>query len=135
MLLVKTKIGPSKIHGIGLFADEFIPKGKLMWRVEHDFDLEFEASQLVNLSAPSRAQFLKYSYRHPKTGKYVLPFDDARFFNHADHPNINSVYPNGNNGECDVGIAAQDIMAGEELTCNYREFDADSVVKLEFEAG
>lgn len=27
MLLIKTKIGPSKIHGIGLFSDQSIPKG------------------------------------------------------------------------------------------------------------
>ena len=26
MLLVKTRLGASAIHGIGLFADEFIPK-------------------------------------------------------------------------------------------------------------
>ena len=32
MLLVKTKIKSSEIAGIGLFADEFIPKGTCTWR-------------------------------------------------------------------------------------------------------
>ena len=40
MLLVKTKIGPSKIAGIGLFADEFIAKGTPVWKFEPGFDLE-----------------------------------------------------------------------------------------------
>jgi hypothetical protein len=30
MLYVKTKIGPSEIEGIGLFADEFIPKDTII---------------------------------------------------------------------------------------------------------
>jgi hypothetical protein len=31
MLLVKTTIAPSPIHGIGLFADQFIPQGTRIW--------------------------------------------------------------------------------------------------------
>lgn len=52
MLLIKTKIGPSKINGIGLFADEFIPKGTSVWRFMPSLDLEIpirEASELPEL--------------------------------------------------------------------------------------
>ncbi|KKQ84137.1 MAG: hypothetical protein UT08_C0023G0002 [Candidatus Woesebacteria bacterium GW2011_GWB1_38_8] len=35
MILVKTKIGPSKINGIGLFANQFIPKGTLVQNVNN----------------------------------------------------------------------------------------------------
>ncbi len=38
MLLVKTKIGQSNISGIGVFADEFIPKGTVIWRYQEGFD-------------------------------------------------------------------------------------------------
>src|SRR3954469_1637143 len=31
MLLVKTRLGPSTIHGIGVFADEDIPRGTIVW--------------------------------------------------------------------------------------------------------
>ena len=31
MLLVKTYLDKSLIHGVGVFADEFIKKGTLMW--------------------------------------------------------------------------------------------------------
>jgi hypothetical protein len=32
MLLVKTVSKPSALHGTGLFADEFIPEGTVLWR-------------------------------------------------------------------------------------------------------
>ncbi|MBU1632269.1 MAG: hypothetical protein ABH824_07450 [Nanoarchaeota archaeon] len=32
MLFIKTKVLPSKIQGLGLFADEFIPKGTIISR-------------------------------------------------------------------------------------------------------
>lgn len=39
MLLVKTRLGISSIHGIGLFADELIPKGTVTWRfMNHSAD-------------------------------------------------------------------------------------------------
>ncbi len=38
MLLVKTHLGKSKINGIGLFADEFISKGKVIWKFTPGFD-------------------------------------------------------------------------------------------------
>ena len=41
MLYVKTKIGQSKIHGMGLFADQFIKKGTIIWKFTPGFDLKF----------------------------------------------------------------------------------------------
>jgi len=62
MLLVKTSIGPSKIHGIGLFATQFIPKGEVLWRFEPGFDLELSKDDILRLSPPAQVQVLKYSY-------------------------------------------------------------------------
>jgi hypothetical protein len=45
--------------------------------------------------------------------------------NHSDDPNTGQLNP-------DVEIALRDIEVGEELTCNYRTFDADSVNFLPF---
>ena len=39
--MVKTKIGPSGIAGISLFADQIIPKGTVVWRYQECFDLLF----------------------------------------------------------------------------------------------
>lgn len=121
MLLVKTKIGPSQVNGIGLFAAQFIPKGTPVWRFQSGFDLKIDKSGLAKLSAPAKEQFLKYAYLDPETRKYFLCFDDTRFSNHSDNPNCVDGSPGDAEG---VDIAARDIRVGEELTFNYKEFDA-----------
>ena len=41
MMLVKTRVAPSGIHGNGLFAAEPIPAGTPIWRFAAGFDQEF----------------------------------------------------------------------------------------------
>ncbi|MEK7102921.1 MAG: SET domain-containing protein [Patescibacteria group bacterium] len=123
MILVKTNIKPSAIAGIGLFANQNIPKGTAIWKFQGGFDLSIYASELSTLSEPAKEQFLNYAYLNPKTNKYILCFDDARFFNHSDDPNCIEI-ESLEDGE-GINIAARDILEGEELTCDYRVFDAD----------
>ena len=127
MLLVRTKIGVSPIHGIGLFADGYIAKESVTWKFLEGFDLRLPPSILDRLSAPARSQFLHYSYFHAETGLYELCSDDARFFNHSDTPNTASVELLS--GE-EVDVALRDIRDGEEITCDYRTFDPDWKRKL-----
>jgi len=124
MILVKTKIGPSKINGIGLFANQFIPKGTLVQKFMPGFDLEISENEIPKLSEPAREQFLKYAYKN-RDGHYILCFDDTRFLNHSDSPNLISNNPNE-----EIDIAAVDIQKGDELTVNYKEFDADFDYKM-----
>lgn len=123
MLLVKTYIAPSKIHGIGLFAAEFIKKGTPTWQFTPGFDLELEKKDLAYLSQPSQEQYLNYCYIDlEKPDKYILCFDNARFTNHSENPTtINGQLKNGTY----VDVAAYDIQEGEELTYNYKEEDLD----------
>lgn len=123
MLLVKTKIGPSKIAGIGLFADQFIPKGTHIWRFVKDFDIRVDQDYPSRLPEVAKDYFMRYAYQNPETMKYVLCSDDARFFNHSDTPN--TYCAEDPDDEDTMNIAAQDINIGEELTIDYREFDTD----------
>ena len=123
MLLVKTKTRVSEIHGIGLFAAEFIPKGTMTWKFLEGFDLRLPKSILAELSTPAKEQFLKYSYLDSGSMLYELCSDDARFFNHSDTPNTGSISDI-------IDVALRDIQPGEELTCDYRTFDADWELKL-----
>ncbi len=125
MLLIKTKIGPSKIEGIGLFADEFIAKGTMVQKFQPGFDLVISENEISKLSEPAREQFLKYAYKN-KTGNYILCFDNTRFLNHSDNPNLISDDPDE-----EVDFAARDIQAGEELTVNYKDFDLDFDYKMD----
>lgn len=127
MLLVRTRLGLSKIHGIGLFADEFIPKGTITWQFTDGFDLRLAESAVDLLSASAHDQVVKYAYFDERLRLYELCSDDARFFNHADDPNTASVEsPTG--GHLDV--ATRDVENGDELTCDYRTFDRDWRTKL-----
>lgn len=123
MLLVKTKLDLSDIHGIGLFADEFIQKGTVIWRFDSPFDSRFDERQIEQLPESSREQIKKYSYREKQSGLYVLCGDDARFFNHSATPNCFDFQDENQ----DITVARRDIRKGEELTCDYALFDLDLV--------
>jgi uncharacterized protein len=115
MLRVKTKLGLSKVHGVGLFADQFIPKGTVTWQYDPDFDLEWNEGDLKKMAPWNLEQFMKYSYFDYDKNCFILCVDDQRFINHSIDPNILS------KPECDV--AGKDIEPGEELFCNYEHYE------------
>ncbi len=123
MLLVKTFLAPSRIHGIGLFAAQRIPAGTVIWRMSPIIDLELTDADLERLADAARVQIDKYTYMDLVRGKRVLCGDDARFFNHADEPNCHD-FPDADGG---TTVAARDIDEGEELTCDYALLDAEHV--------
>lgn len=121
MLLVNTKIGPSKIHGIGLFADEYIPKGKMIWRFDNDIDRQFTEEVILKLPMIAQRYLTKYAWKGLKTGIYCLSTDNAKHFNHSKECNTRLEYiknePEG------VVYATRDIEIGEELTEDYDDFE------------
>ncbi len=125
MLMVKTKLGPSKIHGIGLFANENISKGTLIWQYNPELDIKITKECLNSLPDVARDRILHYSYYNDNENLYILCFDDARFFNHSETPNT----IDDSSLESAV-IAAKDIVIGEEITSNYLVFDGDAMRKL-----
>jgi uncharacterized protein len=125
MLLVKTELKYSGIHGLGCFAGEDIKEGTIVWRFDPGIDLEFTEQDLKKHPA-SFNEFLKVYAYSPVTElekKYILCSDHARHMNHSDNPNLGET-PEGMN------VALRDIKAGEELTCDYNQFDKDAPVKL-----
>lgn len=128
MLMVKTKLGRSEIHGIGLFADQFIPKGTTTWVFAPGFDLRVEHDDLLKLSEHARKMFWTYAYVDKFNSHYILCFDDERFINHSEVPNI---IQKRKEGEAEgIEVAARDIQPGEELLVNYYDFDKDADRKL-----
>lgn len=118
MILIKTKVEPSKIHGIGLFADQFIPKGTITWKYHPKFDMAFTEKDVQKMSEPARKIFIWYAYYNFKQKKYILCFDDQRFINHSKKlANIESTP--------DKDTAIRDIKPNEELLCDYSKFDKE----------
>lgn len=128
MLLIKTRLAPSPIAGIGLFAAEPVKAGTKTWTFMPGFDQLYSAEQIAHLPPAARATMETYCYLHEDSGRYVFCLDNARFMNHADNPNTAGVHAGGAIDGYD--IATRDIAEGEELTCDYRLFDATYRAKL-----
>ncbi len=119
MLLVKTELKQSPIHGFGLFAAEWIPKNTTVWCLALAFDKIVDCPLI---SAVAREFLQKYAYRDKYSNDLILCSDDARFINHSETPNLKPGSWSSLSYGCD--IALRDIRIGEEITIDYRLIDA-----------
>ncbi len=112
---VKTYLDKSKIHGIGLFAGEFIPKGGLIWKFSAmDQKITKEEFEKLNMSEEELTFIRDYAYG--KNGEVVLCSDNAKYANHSYTPNSDGYLEQ---------YALQDIEKGDEITCDYRNIVDD----------
>jgi len=113
MLLIKTYLDRSSIHGLGVFAGEFIRKGTKVWRFVDGFDRVYSPQDFAKLPKPAQDFIQHYGYR--VDGEILLTVDHDHHMNHSDDANtcwrINHI------------VARRDIAKGEEITNNYRLFD------------
>ena len=117
MLLVETFVGPSKIEGVGVFAVSKIRAGTLIWKYVPKFDLAVSRKEMEGMPLSIRNLMTRYAYpHHEEDGVLVMESDNGRFMNHADAPNTDF------KPQIEA-YALCDIEPGEELTCDYREFD------------
>ena len=116
MMMVKCRVRPSVIHGLGLFATERIEYGTTVWEYDDnvDYRIPLDDPRLKTDNWKKHAEVHGYS---PKGENYVeFPGDHAMFINHSFSPNI--ACPNGEGME-----ALRVIEAGEEILSDYCEFD------------
>jgi len=114
MLLVKTYLDKSPIHGLGVFAAERIAKGTKIWRFVEGFDRVYSPRQFARLPKPARDFIKHHGYR--VDGEILLTVDHDCHMNHSE--DANTYLHNG------YAIARRDIPKGDEITNDYREFDA-----------
>ncbi len=113
MLLVKTYLDRSPIHGLGVFAAEPIQKETKIWRFVEGFDRCYTPKQFARLPKQAR-EFLK-SYGYCVDGEILFTVDNDHYINHSDNPNTYL--------KAGYTIAKRNIRKGEEITNDYREFD------------
>jgi len=126
MLLVKASAKPSALHGLGVFAVEFVPKGTPIWRFEPGFDRSFTQDQFDALPPLAQAHLRQHSYPDA-AGNWILSGDLTIFMNHSSPPNTGAL-PGAR--EPVTTVALRNIQAGEELTCDYYAFDGAAEKKL-----
>ncbi|MES2213895.1 MAG: SET domain-containing protein-lysine N-methyltransferase [Patescibacteria group bacterium] len=120
MLQVKTKLKPSGIHGIGLFADQFIPKGTVTWKYEPRYDVAFTQEQIDALPQVQKDFLNFFTYLDKDLNKFILCSDNQRHINHAKTGELENIHSTPTED-----IAARDIQEGQELLCDYNKFDSE----------
>ena len=114
MLIVNTYLDKSKIHGVGVFADEFIKEKTLISQIIPGLDCVVEKDSLKNLEDSIQKHFTDHAYNYDlDSNLLVLELGNTNYINHSDNPNIDN-----------EGQALKDINIGDELTCNYKLFDS-----------
>lgn len=114
MLLVKTYLDKSRIHGIGVFAGQFIRKDTKIWRFVFGFDRYYTRKRFAKLPKPAKDYIRLYGYQWKN--EILLSMDYDTFMNHSENPN--TYFHNG------YVIARYSIRKGEEITNDYRAFEA-----------
>lgn len=115
MLMVKTELRASAIHGIGVFLTEPVRAGQLIWRFDSRIDRVYADSEICEMPGILQDFLRTYSTLHAKQGLWVLCGDNGRHFNHSYEPNTRSLgIAFGDD------VAATELQAGTELTSDYR---------------
>jgi hypothetical protein len=117
MLHVDTYIGPSRLHGRGIFASKFLPSGTLIWSFDpvNDSCLSEPCVRVLAsiLGDDCVARLLHFAYFDAQLRAYVLHTDGLQFMNHSGSPNTRT------SSDGRVMYATCDIHAFEELTEDY----------------
>jgi SET domain-containing protein len=119
LLVIRTKIRASDIHGVGCFSVDAVKAGTVVWRLHPAVDLAFSAAQIRAMPEAFQIFLSQYASKDFGQDRYVLCSDNARFINHAVLPNLTHNKP----VSADSIFANRDIAAGEELTLNYQFVD------------
>lgn len=126
-MMVKTFVKFSPIHGLGCYTSEDISKDQVVWQMDSTLDTVIPDEKIESYP-PSVREFLHmYAYGQQEGDKktFILCGDHARHMNHSEDPNVLEA-GDGNA----INLAARDIKAGEELTCDYTAFDTNASSKL-----
>ena len=113
MLLVKTYLDRSPIHGLGVFAGERIAKHQKIWRFVEGYDRCWTPKQFAKLPKAARDYLNDYAYR--ADGEILFTVDNDHYINHSER--ANTFWKAG------YVIARVTIAKGAEITNDYREFD------------
>jgi hypothetical protein len=112
---------------MGLMADEPVARGTPVWRFLEGFDHDFSPERFADLPEPARSHTRWYCFVSKENGHVILSGDHACFINHALNPNSGAAPPASSRV---TTVALRDIAPGEEITCNYFNYDADTPWKL-----
>jgi hypothetical protein len=123
MFHIDYKLDKDSHNGIGLFVTQNVLEGDIVVDYDEEWVRVIYLETLEQMSSITRKSILKHAYDGAAHAKYGLPegyiyfdLDDCRFLNHSDNPSIAFDY------EDEKYKATRDLIIGDELTMDYREF-------------
>jgi SET domain-containing protein len=124
MYVVDVEVSQSPINGQGVFASSDIPKGKIVWLFQQDYDQRLTNNAFQKLPSDKREYLSHTAYFSPWSNLWVFPpeNDPAEYTNHSDEHNLSVVFDESVSPE-PYFVANKNIQAGEEITNNYHDFD------------
>ena len=122
---IKYKLDRSALHGLGIFADQDVKKGELIFTASPVLDVNITQEQFDALTEAEQTQIRYWGFFDQPTQKWHVDFDHIHFINHSYDP---STTQDLTHPEAYI-TAARDIKAGEELTQNYLEFETPEDLK------
>ena len=115
MIHITYKLKESDLHGIGLFVDEAISAGSLVYTASPLLDLDITQQQFDSLNEKEKSEILWWGFFDEPSQMWHVDFDVSKFINHSFDANLTQ---DPDHHEAYL-IATKDIKKGEELTCNY----------------
>jgi len=121
MMHIKYKLDKSKNHGIGLFADENISKGQLIYTASPLLDVDITQEQFDSLEKVEQEEIKYWGFWDEVNNVWHVDFDVTKFINHSQN---STVTQDENHKEANL-VAKIDIKKGEELTQDYLELETE----------
>ena len=115
----------SDIDGKGVFAAQDIKKGSIVWKYDSTHDCAISQAEFETKDDAEKEHLHRVAYLSPWTSLWVYPpaGDLAEYTNHSNDNNLSVKFDPKISPE-PYFIANRNIVAGEEITNNYYEFDA-----------
>lgn len=121
MMHIRYKLNNSSRHGIGLFADEDLAAGQLVYTASPLLDVNITQEQFDSLSEREQQEIRWWGFKIEDEGLWHVDFDVSKFINHAKDGTLTQ-----DREEKDAYlVTTRAIARGEELTQNYLEFETE----------
>lgn len=117
---IKYKLKASDLHGIGLFTDQPIQQGKVVYTASPLLDLNITQAQFDSLDQKEKDEILWWGFFDEPSQMWHVDFDVSKFINHSYNATL---MQDASHDEAYL-VATRYIKPGEELTQNYLEFES-----------
>lgn len=88
MIHIKYNLDKSEHHGIGLFADQPIAKGELVYTASPILDTNITQEQFDSLDEREKKEVLWWGFFDEPSQMWHVDFDVSKFINHSYNANL-----------------------------------------------